>query len=145
VKLQIAPATDAGFRERARWRYDPPFDLYDEEDKPVKNPERFFEARDEHDGLIGFYSFERKGSTIKCGLGLRPDLTGRGLGLEFVTAGVDYARRRFRPERIVLDVFAFNERAVKVYERAGFRVTRRRLQRYRDRGKIETVDMEKTF
>jgi RimJ/RimL family protein N-acetyltransferase len=145
VKLRIAAATEQGFRERAKWRYEPPFDLYDDDGKPIKNPERFFEARDDNGGLVGFYYFERKGPTVKYGLGLRPDLTGQGLGLQFVTAGVEFARRRFAPKRIVLDVFSFNERAVKVYERAGFRITGHRLQSYRDHGEIETVDMEKTL
>jgi [ribosomal protein S18]-alanine N-acetyltransferase len=144
VRLEISAATAEGFRERARWRYEPPFDLYDEDGKPVKNPERFFEARDESGTLVGFYYFEHSGPTVKFGLGLRPDLTGKGLGLEFVEAGVEFARERFRPKRIVLEVFEFNERAVRVYEKAGFRVTSRRIQPYRNQ-KIETVDMEKTF
>jgi [ribosomal protein S18]-alanine N-acetyltransferase len=141
VRLEISAATDEGFRERAEWRYEAPFDLYDEDGRPVNNPERFFEARDESGALVGFYYFERSGRTVKFGLGLRPDLTGQGLGLEFVEAGVEFARERFRPRRIVLEVFTFNERAVKVYERAGFEITGRRIQTYRDR-KIETVDME---
>jgi [ribosomal protein S18]-alanine N-acetyltransferase len=144
VKLEISPATDESFRERAQWRYEAPFDLYDEDGKPVKNPERFFEARDETGALVGFYYFERSGPTVKFGLGLRPDLTGQGLGLEFVEAGVEFARDRFRPRRIVLEVFSFNERAVKVYERAGFHVTGRRIQPYRNR-KIETIHMERMF
>ncbi|HET7855082.1 MAG TPA: GNAT family protein [Gaiellaceae bacterium] len=144
MKLEITPATPEGFRERATWRYEPPFELYDEEGKPVKNPERFWEARDEAGELVGFYYFERKGPTVKYGLGLRPDLTGSGHGLDFVRAGVDFARERFRPRRIVLDVFAFNERAVKVYERAGFRATGERRQKYRGR-EIETIDMELTL
>jgi ribosomal-protein-alanine N-acetyltransferase len=144
MKLEISAATPAGFSERAEWRYEAPFDLYDEDGKPVKNPERFFEARDESGALVGFYYFERSGPTVKFGLGLRPDLTGRGLGLEFVEAGIEFARERFRPRRIVLEVFSFNERAVKVYERAGFEITGRRIQPYRNR-KIETVDMELTL
>jgi RimJ/RimL family protein N-acetyltransferase len=144
VTLAIAAATPEGFRARAEWRYEAPFDLYDEDGKPVKNPDRFFEARDESGALVGFYYFERSGPTVKFGLGLRPDLTGQGLGLEFVEAGIAFARERFRPRRIVLEVFSFNDRAVKVYERAGFEITGRRIQTYRDR-KIETVDMELTL
>jgi RimJ/RimL family protein N-acetyltransferase len=144
VTLAIAAATPEGFRERAEWRYEAPFDLYDEDGKPVKNPERFFEARDESGALVGFYYFERSGPTVKFGLGLRPDLTGQGLGLEFVEAGIAFAKERFRPRRIVLEVFSFNDRAVKVYERAGFEITGQRIQTYRNR-KIETVDMELTL
>ncbi len=141
MKIEIVRATRRGFRERGTWRYPPPFDVYDEDSKPVKNPERFFEARDQDGALVGFYYFERRGRTVKFGLGLRPDLTGLGLGVDFVTAGMEFARDHYSAERMVLEVFSFNERALKVYERAGFRVTGRRKQVYRKR-ELETVDME---
>jgi ribosomal-protein-alanine N-acetyltransferase len=52
---------------------------------------------------------------------LRPDLTGRGLGLEFLAAALQFGRRRFAPAGFRLAVATFNERAIRVYERAGFR------------------------
>ncbi len=57
---------------------------------------------------------------------MRPDLTGQGLGLAFVTACADFAaqlareRYGYRGEYIGLGVYQFNQRAIKVYERAGF-------------------------
>ena len=74
---------------------------------------------------------------VYCRLGLRPDLTSRGLGLEFVRAGIQLIRERFGPSRIVLDVAGFNERAAKVYERAGFRVTGRHVRKG-----VTFIDME---
>ncbi len=58
------------------------------------------------------------------GFGLRPDLTGRGLGGEFVSACGEYAVRqtRFNGEYIRLGVAKFNQRAIKAYENAGFEV-----------------------
>jgi ribosomal-protein-alanine N-acetyltransferase len=51
---------------------------------------------------------------------MRPDLTGRGLGREFLTAGLDFARRRFAPTTFRLAVAAFNQRAIRLYEKVGF-------------------------
>ena len=120
--MTIAPASDETFREIALWRYEPPYDLYDGDPEPVRNPERFFEVRDQHEALAGFYYFEPQPPQLWIGLGLRPDLTGRGLGRAFFARGLTFGRERYEPERVVLDVAAFNLRARRVYESAGFRV-----------------------
>jgi ribosomal-protein-alanine N-acetyltransferase len=52
---------------------------------------------------------------------MRPDLTGRGLGLAFVEAGLAFARETFAPASFRLSVATFNRRAIAVYARAGFR------------------------
>src|SRR3954454_2027778 len=105
-----------------KWRYPPPYDFYDGDIDPPENPERFFAARDEGVGLIAFYYFEPNPPDLDYGLGLRPDLPGLGLGLEFFMAGLRFAGELYRPGRGFLHVAEFNERARRVYERAGFRV-----------------------
>jgi RimJ/RimL family protein N-acetyltransferase len=124
------------------WRYEPPYDFYDGDADPILNPERFYEARDEEGTLIGHYYFDLQGDTLEYGLGLSPELTGRGLGLEFFVAGLEFGRERFSPERVVLYVAAFNERARIVYERAGFRVVGRHVRRFERWGDVEFLDME---
>jgi [ribosomal protein S18]-alanine N-acetyltransferase len=52
---------------------------------------------------------------LDYGLGLRPDLTGQGLGLEFFRAGLAFARERYEPQCVYLHVAEFNERARPVY------------------------------
>jgi aminoglycoside 6'-N-acetyltransferase/ribosomal-protein-alanine N-acetyltransferase len=119
---RIESASDAFFEERATWHYEPPYDFYDDDREPVKNPERFYAVSDDA-GVVGFLYLEEREADVFYGLGLRPDLTGRGLGLDFVRFGLDFAHRRFPGRRIILDVAEFNVRARKVYERAGFRLT----------------------
>ena len=140
-KWRIEPATAESLAEVARWRYEPPYDLYNDDGKPVRNPERFFAVRDETGALVGSLYFEERASGVFYGLGLRPDLTGHGLGLEFVRLGLAFAHERFPGRPVVLDVAEFNVRARTVYERAGFRVTGSHVERFGSWGDVTFVDM----
>jgi [ribosomal protein S18]-alanine N-acetyltransferase len=132
VTLDIAELTQAQAEEIAGWRYEPPYDFYDaiadagdlaELMSPESRADRYFGAFD-GDGLAGFFAFAPANGVVTVGLGLRPDLTGRGLGLRFLEEGLAFAMSRFAPNRFRLAVAAFNERAITVYERAGFAPTR---------------------
>lgn len=120
--------TQADAETVAGWHYEPPYDFYDFEADPEDHVEILDPARragdyhsvDRGGELAGFFSFRPHGDELELGLGLRPDLAGQGLGLELVEAGVEYAREKFGPRVFWLDVATWNERAKKVYERAGF-------------------------
>lgn len=83
----------------ADWSYEPPYDFYDFRKDPEDLAELFdadVRAGDYHsvyrDGdLVGFFSFKVHGDVVEIGLGLRPDLTGAGLGGDLVRAGIDHA------------------------------------------------------
>ena len=139
--LRIAEPMEETWVELASWRYPPPYDFYDGDVDPVLNPERYFSAWDEQGGLVGFYYFEPKPPDLDYGLGLRPDLAGRGLGLEFFLAGLAFAHERYVPRRVFLHVAAFNERARRVYERAGFRVVSRHVRSFERFGEVPFVTM----
>jgi [ribosomal protein S18]-alanine N-acetyltransferase len=142
VKLTIEPASAETFAAMATWHYEAPYDFYDGDQEPVLNPERYFAAVGDDGTLVGFYYFENKGDVLEIGLGLRPDLTGRALGGEFFRHGLDFARSYFQPRQIVLNVAAFNERAIKIYERAGFRVVWRHMRAFPRWGDVEFMEME---
>jgi ribosomal-protein-alanine N-acetyltransferase len=133
AELRFEPMTQEEAAAIADWHYAPPYDFYDartdEGDLALllsaeHRAGQMFAARNHSGELIGFITCGREDDAIVVGLGLRPDLTGRGLGGLFVTAGLDFAQKRFRPRRFKLTVATFNERAIKVYERAGFVRTR---------------------
>jgi [ribosomal protein S18]-alanine N-acetyltransferase len=91
----------------ATWRYEPPYDFYDDDGKPVRNPERFFGVWDDIGVLIGHFYFEERGDGVFYGLGMRPELTGCGLGVEFVRRGLAVAHSRFPGRRVRLDCAEF--------------------------------------
>lgn len=112
------------------WRYEEPYSFYDADADPddlaeLRDPEKrkgsYFSVRDERSVLVGFFEFTASGSTVEIGLGLRPDLTGKGLGRGFLRAGMEFARRSFAAKDFRLPVAAFNRRAIRVYEKGGFR------------------------
>ena len=145
MKVTITPATAEVFEDLAGWRYPPPYDFYDGDVDPVLNPERFYAAREESGALVGFFYFEAKDSgAVEIGLGLRPELVGKGLGLEFFRAGVAFAHDTFGRTRVVLNVAGFNERAITVYERAGFRRTGGHVRSFERFGDVPFVEMEES-
>jgi RimJ/RimL family protein N-acetyltransferase len=79
---------------------------------------------DDDGALVGFFNFVPEGHEVRLGLGMRPDLTGRGLAQPFIEAGLEYARREWRPRTFRLWVARWNERALRAYRRAGFHEVR---------------------
>ncbi len=140
--MRLEPADGGMFRERAGWRYPPPYDFYNDDGQPVKNPERFLAVRDDDGSLLGFYYFEHGEDAFVFGLGLRPDLTGRRFGESFVRVGLDHLQTRYSPRRVVLDVAAFNQRAIRLYRRAGFVETGRHTETFDGHGAMEFIDLE---
>ena len=138
MRFQFRPITEEHARAIARWTYPEPYSTYNGDPTSIQylvDPaNRFHSATDEAGELVGFFTFgadaqvpgelspdELADTTIlDVGLGLRPDLTGRGLGLAFVTAGLEFASAAFSPRQFRLAVLSWNQRAVRVYEKAGF-------------------------
>jgi ribosomal-protein-alanine N-acetyltransferase len=98
----------------------------------------------ENDELVGWASFYTEKDEFWLSLALRPDLTGRGLGEEFVAACVSYAISQYELIRhtIKLAVALFNQRAIKVYQRVGFAEINKTI-RDTHIGQVDFVEMER--
>lgn len=162
MQFRFLPMEEADARAIIAWRYDGPYAIYnwEGEDDPSEMLDRrspHYAVRDEHGELVGFFAYGSSAyvwdggephlyseeNTITIGLGMRPDLTGKGLGLAFTLAGLDFAREHFRPDYFRLYVLAFNERAIRVYERAGFERTGVYTQVHPVYGKRDFVEMRR--
>jgi RimJ/RimL family protein N-acetyltransferase len=139
--------------EVAAWHYEPPYDFYDLASDPhdeaeMRDPAYAAQYRavleDGDERLGAFWYFKPQGDVVEVGIGLRPDLTGRGLGEEFLRAQLDYARGEWRPATFRLFVAAWNERAIRLYERLGFSKVGRETRHFELVGEHEFVQMERT-
>lgn len=131
--LAISPMTAEFARAVSQWTYDGVYSFYSHSGEPEGLLDGTRVAcTDTAGALVGYFSFGTgaqiptveeqvyEDGYLDLGLGLRPDLCGKGLGLRFLNRGLDYAEETYHTNRFRLSVAAFNERAVKVYERAGF-------------------------
>ncbi|MFZ0369587.1 MAG: GNAT family protein [Halobacillus sp.] len=123
--------------EIAHWKYNGIYSFYDmtadEEDYQefINEEARGKRAFSVYEGeqLIGFYSIiPVESETVDLGLGLRPDMTGQGIGGPFLQKALEYAQIHYGARSFTLSVATFNERAIRVYENAGFKVVQTFMQ-----------------
>ena len=135
----------------AGWHYEPPWDFYDTASDPADAAEMRDPAKAGHyravlgedAALEAFWYFDPHDDAVEVGIGLRPDLTGRGLGESFLRAQLDYASQQWDPAAFRLFVAAWNERAIRLYERLGFREVARETRHFELVGDHEFIRMER--
>jgi len=141
--FKLVPMTERHAAAIASWRYPQPYERYNSEPwerlsvegigmaDPVIR-EKQFRSVLRHGDLCGFaqwfplyaeHTQDAAPSIIRLGVGLRPDLCGRGLGADFVAFIAEETAKQHPGAAIDLEVAADNLRAIRAYERAGFRKT----------------------
>jgi len=154
---------EAAALEIMAWHYEAPYTIYNSENDDEFNVEGmldprtpYYAASNEQHEIIGYFCFGTSAipwnnppglympgdPALAIGLGLRPDQTGKGHGLAYVEAGLDFARQTFQPASFLLYVFPWNERAIRVYERVGFQRVRV-LPVSNDFGEVEFLEMRR--
>ena len=138
LPFTFQPMDKASARAISEWRYDAPYDIYNiASDNVEKEMQLFLDPQnayhtitDEQGDLVAYCCFGPDGqvsggdysaAALDIGLGARPDLTGQGRGLTYVNAVLHFARRAFPPTAFRVTVAEFNQRARRVWEKAGFR------------------------
>ncbi len=102
MNFSFVPITEEQARTIAAWRHEGIYAFYNWDADPADvaewlDPSKREEGRvhavlDDEDFLVGSFGFGLEGPACEIGFGLRPDLTGRGLGLGFLCAGLRFAR-----------------------------------------------------
>jgi [ribosomal protein S18]-alanine N-acetyltransferase len=133
LELSFVPMNTRHLDAMETWTYGqffPDFDMRayragDPDASPLKGPGgcdgyAVVDGRGELVGLFEYY-FDAHGDA-SIGLALRPDLTGRGIGREFLEAGIRFLIDHYGYSRphVQLTVAEQNRPAIRLYERAGF-------------------------
>jgi ribosomal-protein-alanine N-acetyltransferase len=137
----------------ANWHYDGVYSFYDmavdEEDLGILMDTRNWQdiiraVLNENDELVGWASLYADNDEFWLSLDLRPDLTGQGLGQEFVSECTNYAISQYKltKDAIKLRVALFNQHAIKVYQRVGF-IETEKMARETHIGRVHFIEMEK--
>ncbi|SNZ14621.1 ribosomal-protein-alanine N-acetyltransferase [Terribacillus aidingensis] len=133
-KYQMIPMAQSEAEHiTAEWKYDGMYHFYnldqDEEDlalflDPEARKDKVFAVK-EGEELVGFAEVMMVNNIAEIGFGMRPDLTGKGLGHAFVSFLVETIHDIYCPDKITLAVATFNQRAITLYKRIGFQETAR--------------------
>ena len=115
MRFILTPITRADAKAISRWRYGGRYSVYDGNPVSVGSllePRFLYHSVYDEGDLAGYFCFgedarvsagrrlgvyERE-PALDVGLGMRPDLTGQGLGEEFVTSGLRFAKATYAPE-----------------------------------------------
>ena len=134
MKLFTRQMTEASATEILSWRYPSPYDLYNNEVSAegirdlLTHP--YTAIVDENAKLVAFFctgqsAIVPKGhdfnvyqqESLDIGLGVRPDLTGKGSGSIFLK----FILSQIEADFLRLTVAKFNQRAIRLYEKFGFK------------------------
>ncbi|MED1598874.1 MULTISPECIES: GNAT family N-acetyltransferase [Bacillus] len=136
--MNIHKLTEAEAKEINTWQYEELYSLYSfsgsEETIEELLDGTYYGCCNEHGELIGYFCFGENAQvpggrnaklyvgedTVDIGLGMKPELTGRGLGKAFLQAGINLAEEQIQPDRLRLSVAGFNKRAIRLYQQVGF-------------------------
>ena len=121
-------------KEVCSWRYNDEYSIYDfpsweivKQDKWSianlgKREKEFYAVIDETNKLCGFIRLQDHHNYILLGLGLKPSLCGKGHGSELMSLIIELCNNIYSGKKILLVVRSFNKRAIRCYEKAGFKI-----------------------
>ncbi|WP_144508310.1 GNAT family N-acetyltransferase [Bacillus thuringiensis] len=136
--MDIYKLTEEEANEINTWTYEEPYHLYSFSGAKEVIEElldgTYYGCCDDNGEFIGYFCFGENAQVsggrdahlyggedvIDIGLGMKPALTGKGLGKMFFQAGIDFVVKEFRPKTFRLSVATFNTRAIKLYKNIGF-------------------------
>lgn len=137
--MDIHKLTIEEAKEINTWTYEEPYSLYSFSGEKEVIEElldgTYYGYCDDQGEFIGYFCFGENAQVpggrdanlyggedvIDIGLGMKPALTGKGMGKEFFQAGIAFATKEFNANMFRLSVATFNTRAITLYKNIGFK------------------------
>lgn len=130
MELTFRFMTEADKKEICSWHYDgeygiynlPPYEQMREKQMGFLNPKRERNFRTFLDGntLVGFVNILEEDTEVFIGIGVAPNLCGRGIGAQMLRETYRISKEQYPEKPLYLEVRSWNTRAVRCYEKAGF-------------------------
>lgn len=129
----VGTLTDEEARDAVAWRYGGEYAVYNFPDwaecaacgwsitDAAKRENAYFSLRYAGE-FLGFFHIMDRAGHVELGVGMKPALCGQGHGHALMTLALETIRRTRGRTPVLLSVRTFNTRAVRCYERAGFRI-----------------------
>ncbi|WP_342574271.1 GNAT family protein [Solibacillus sp. FSL K6-1781] len=119
------------------WKYEQPYDFYNNEQSDEALEElmdgSYYAIADKNKEVIGFFCIGEsaqvprgnhfgvyKADLIDMGVGMHPNLVGKGNGFEFCTGIMKFIEEKYPSKSLRLTVAMFNQRAIHLYKKLGF-------------------------
>ncbi|EJS73805.1 N-acetyltransferase [Bacillus cereus] len=136
--MDIHKLTEEEASEINTWTYEEPYNLYSFSGGAEVVEElldgTYYGYCDDKGELIGYFCFGENAQVpggreanlyagedvIDIGIGMKPALTGKGMGKTFFQAGIAFAVKEFNSKMFRLSVATFNKRAIALYKNIGF-------------------------
>ncbi|MDZ7672143.1 MAG: GNAT family protein [Halanaerobiales bacterium] len=123
--------------EIANWKYKKPYNIYNingDENTIKEIIEKDYYSYSYGDIIIGYFCYGKPARVpndnndiyedenyLDIGIGMNPKLCDKGKGLKFFKKAVETAYELYEKKKYRLTVAKFNERAIKVYKKYGFK------------------------
>lgn len=134
MHFHFEPMNAADAEQLTHWHYQPPYQMYNSTSDLALipsfiDPQNAYYSIIKNGELVAFCCFGKEAKVpggdyrqeaLDIGLGVRPDLTGQGRGHMYIADVLNFARSKFDATHFRITVAAFNERALKVWKKAGF-------------------------
>ena len=133
------------------WKYEGIYSFFDNDlsegkinyIKSFPTDDNAYAIYDEKNQLVGNCALYLN-DKVSFSIQMRPNLTSKGMGKEFLEAFLEFAKEKYNLKNIELSVLKFNERAIRLYKSLDFKVTDEFMGKT-VKGEMEFIKMEKAL